>query len=62
MIILKKEKWVNIIKRRNPRSFDSGLMIAILITHLEYDCFKNSKLRTNPLNYTMINKKEKSLL
>ena len=29
-------------------------MIAILIIHLEYDCFKNSKLRTNPLNYTMI--------
>ena len=34
-------------------------MLAILIIHLEYDCFKNSKLRTNPLNYTMINKKEK---
>ena len=29
-------------------------MISILIIHLEYDCFNNSKLRTNPLNYTMI--------
>ena len=58
MIILKKEKWVKNCYKKKFQKFDSGLMIAMLIIHLECDYFKNSKLRTNPLNYTMIAQKK----
>ena len=47
MIVLKKEKWVMNIEKKKSQKFDFRRMIAILIIHLEYDCFRNSKLRTN---------------
>ena len=58
MIVLKKEKWVMNIEKKKSQKFDSRRMIAILIIHLEYDRFRNSKLRTIPLNYTMIIQKK----
>ena len=58
MIVLKKEQWVMNIETKKSQKFDSGRMIALLIIHLEYDCFRNSKLRTNPLNYTIITQKK----
>ena len=54
MIILKKEWKQGAVYGKSQEVPLRRHSIAILIIQLENERFKNSKLRTNPLNYIMI--------